>query len=346
VTRLWSDATRKTTAASENAELRDAVLQTQTARSAEATSVAEGNIEVVGEGQIISRYLNGQAAVRIGPAPSTAGGLHGTGLYVRSEQNQQIFWATHASDGRTEVVMGVNDDRVGRIWSKADEYWSRTYGLHRIQTLDGAECHVLADGNLWLDTNSDLDVSADGNIGLIADGSAALGGATGTFLQPESGAGVANVRMDTVTGRITYVPSTVRAKRDIQDLPVDTATVLQLRPRTWLPGPGKRHCPDWVHERHTDPDQCCAGETVEPPADAPREVGFVAEELDELGLNDFVEYDSEGLPASIRYDRLAAALIPLAQQQQSQIDALTEQVKQLAARVAERAPEPNTRRQT
>jgi hypothetical protein len=145
--------------------------------------------------------------------------------------------------------------------------------------------------------------------------------------------------MDTTTGQITWVASTERVKSDIQDLDIDPTVVLQLRPRTWLPGPVPRQCPEWAHAQHAGND-CRAGEMVDPPADAPREVGFVAEELDALGLTAFVEYDGEGLPISIRYDRISAALIPVVQQQAQQITALQDALTALTERVAALEPQP------
>jgi len=356
VTKVWSDATDDRATAALFAEVWAAIFQLQTARTAESTSVSTGNIEVVGDGQIVSRYLSGQPAVRIGPVGSSAGpGLtHGTGLYVGGEQDQSIFWATHASDGRTEVVMGVNEHRVGRIYSKVDDYWSQTFGLHRIQTRDGAECHILSDGKLWLYTNADWRVDVNGaafmditsNMQIVAQGVAALGGAAGTYLQPEATGLAANVHM-AADGRVYRSTSSRRYKSDIQDAAFDPDAVLQLQPRTWLPGSIPRTCPDWLHEKHSDAAHCPAEQEPElPDPDARRQVGFVAEELVDLGLSDFVEFNADNEPEAIYYDRLTAALVPLLQRQQAQIDALTEQVKQLSARVAgqEHAPEPNTTR--
>lgn len=314
-----------------------------------------GGITVRDDGRIRAKYANGQSGIVFGPVgvADQPGVPHGTGLYVWTEDGTPIWWVTQASDGRTELVTGTDDIPIQRIWHRVDEERHYVYESYTVQSFDGADIGIFSDGALTLfadgdgglsvngngsiDADGDLDIDATGTaqitagtvLQLLCDGQAALGGATGTFLQPESGAGVANMHIDTTTGQVTYVPSTARAKRDIQDLTVDTDMVLHLRPRTWLPGPGRRHCPPWLHDTHTDPAQCCAGETVAPPEDAPREVGFVAEELHDLGLADFVDYDEAGLPASIRYDRLTAALVPLLQQQQAQIAALAERVAAL-----------------
>jgi hypothetical protein len=335
-------------------------LQRSTARTAEATSIGAGGIVTKDGGRIEAQYTNGGTGVLFGEVPqgSHPEVPHGTGLYVWSQDGVPMWWVTHASDGRTEMVTGTDEIPIERIWYRVGEFRNTVHGVFNVQTVDGANLELLSDGRLWLyaDGNCDMDVQGDLDIDvqgtaqissptltqILSGGDTAIGGSTGVFLQPESGAGVANMRIDTVTGRVTYIPSTARAKRDIQDLSVDVETVLRLRPRTWLPGPGRRHCPEWLHTSHKDPAECCDGQAVEPPENPPREVGFVAEELDELGLSEFVEYDTAGLPASIRYDRITAALVPLLQRQQAQIDALAEQVQQLATRVAAQEHNPNT----
>lgn len=370
---LFSDATAPDQIKRDLQDEKRRSQQARTARTAEATTIGEGGITVKG-GTIAAQYPSGRDAAKFGPLELVSTGApDGHGLLVQADDDglgRDIFRAKYSANSRRLVVIGQNPeaDASGAIdWFVADAVQIDLHshgselriqshhggdvkilggdnttapGNVEIYTYDGGDWTADIDGDIDFDANGTVLIQGDGTMQLLCDGQAALGGATGTFLQPESGAGVANVRMDTATGRITYVPSTARAKRDIQDLAIDVDTVLQLRPRTWLPGLGRRHCPEWVHANHTDPSQCCDGDTVEPPADAPREVGFVAEELDELGLGEFVEYDHEGLPASIRYDRLTAALVPLLQRQQTQLDALTEKLEQLAAHTAGQEPAP------
>lgn len=97
----------------------------------------------------------------------------------------------------------------------------------------------------------------------------------------------ANVNVDAVTGVLARSTSSRRYKQDIEDLDLDLAAILKMRPRTWR---DKR-------DVAADPDR------------APRYVGFVAEELHDAGLGMFVGYDAEGLPESVNYDRLTVALL-------------------------------------
>jgi hypothetical protein len=341
-----------------------------TARTAQATTVSEGdfvvkgggNVTVKDGGSISAEYPSGRSAAKFGPLVlESTGAADGHGLLVQADDDSEgrdVFRAKYV-DGHRYVYIGETPgpDASGAVDSfVADAFW---IGLHahqeelRLQTHDGADLLMYVNGDMDMVVDATWDANITGNLDFDAQGTAliqsnttmqflcegqtAVGGTTGTFLQPASGTGTANVRMDPTTGLITYIASTERSKTDIQDLHVDIDTVLQLRPRTWLPGSVPRQCPEWLHATHTEDAECHAGELVDPPPDARREVGFVAEELDALGLSDFVEYDPEGLPSSIRYDRLTAALVPLLQSQQQQIAALSERITALEP--AQRAPE-------
>lgn len=55
-------------------------------------------------------------------------------------------------------------------------------------------------------------------------------------------------------------------------------------------------------------------------------LGVMAEDLDDLGLTDFVYYDELGRPDGVAYDRLALALIPLIQNQEQRLRAIEERL--------------------
>jgi len=109
----------------------------------------------------------------------------------------------------------------------------------------------------------------------------------------------ANVFM-TAAGIIQRVTSSLRYKTNVEDAEIDPKDVLKLRPRTW---------------QDKDEYQVMDDE-------APRYVGFIAEELDAAGLGLFVEYDLQGRPDAIQYDRLVAALIEVVKDQEKRIKTL------------------------
>jgi hypothetical protein len=308
--------------------------QGRTARTSEATTIGTGGVvvengaditldgggllAVQGGSRIVVRYPSGGDAAYFGYIGNSTGVI-AYGMLMFDEEGNNVFRIQDTAGGSQVIVGGVTPAASFQAYADELDFRSETVDIRGTGTVN-----IFAEGTDFAQL-------------LSLGGQAAIGGVTGTFIRPQSGSGTANVRMDTTTGQITWVSSTERVKTDIRDLDVDPAVVLQLRPRTWLPGPAPMQCPEWAHAQHTA-DECRAGELVAPPEDAPREVGFVAEELDALGLSDFVEYDAEGLPVSIRYDRVSAALVPVVQQQAEQITALQESLTALTERVAALEP--------
>jgi hypothetical protein len=62
------------------------------------------------------------------------------------------------------------------------------------------------------------------------------------------------------------------------------------------------------------------------PEDSPLEIGVIAEELDELGLTQFVWYDEKGRPGAVHYERLALALVPIIQDHETRLNAIEERL--------------------
>lgn len=109
----------------------------------------------------------------------------------------------------------------------------------------------------------------------------------------------ANVHMS-LTGLISQVTSSIQNKVDVEDAPIDIDALLRLRPRTW------RDRAEVEREPETDRWH----------------VGLVAEEVDEAGLPEFVDYDEAGQPQAVTYDRLVVALLEVVKEQQGRLDAL------------------------
>lgn len=88
------------------------------------------------------------------------------------------------------------------------------------------------------------------------------------------------LHINTTTGVVVETASSRRYKRDIEDYTKGLETVLQLRP---------------VSFKYQD--------------DENPNTGLIAEEVNELGLPEFVRYDAENAPHSIPYENLTALLI-------------------------------------
>lgn len=183
-------------------------------------------------------------------------------------------------------------------------------------------------GNINIDT-SDLTISSSSQIDLVSSTVRALGNltTTGTFVAAStittnsnayvngllynygitSVSSTSNVRLG-ADFRFYTISSSRRYKADIQDVEYGLKA-LQLRPRTWV-------------------DKTAYEENGNSTEGLTRVPGFIAEELDEIGLGELVEYKN-GIPESISYDRMVGALIPVIQHQQSVIESLTSRLEAL-----------------
>jgi hypothetical protein len=59
------------------------------------------------------------------------------------------------------------------------------------------------------------------------------------------------------------------------------------------------------------------------------QLGVIAEELVELGLEQFVFFDEQGQPDGVAYEKLALALLPLLQAQADRLDAFEARLTEL-----------------
>lgn len=101
-------------------------------------------------------------------------------------------------------------------------------------------------------------------------------------------------------GRIGHVPSSRRYKQDVAPATLTAADVLALQLVTFR--------------------YIAAVEELGDDADV--EVGLIAEDVADLGLDWLVYRDAEGHPAGIRYERLALALLPIIQDYERRLTAL------------------------
>lgn len=167
-----------------------------------------------------------------------------------------------------------------------------------IQRDDGAFESVIGGDTINVNSAGDLNMFAGGgDLYLNGDRVHILHG-TDVRIGHDTTGSAANCHI-TTDGRIYRVSSSLRYKTDVSAAEVDPAAVLSLQGRTWV-------------DKASEDDQ-----------GARRHVGFIAEELDAAGLTDFVDYDDEGRPDAIQYDRLSVGLLAVVKSQQAQLDALS-----------------------
>lgn len=119
--------------------------------------------------------------------------------------------------------------------------------------------------------------------------------------------------------RLRLVTSSLRYKRNVEDLDIEVAQILALRPRTY------NRIDDW------DP---VTDEALPLTENSPRYPGFIAEEAEELGLIPWLTYNDEGLVDGFKYETFVVAQQAVLRAQDKRIAELEEKNAALEARLA------------
>lgn len=173
--------------------------------------------------------------------------------------------------------------------------------LREIQALDGSQIYNtvqdlknLLDGLL---DATDINVTGDITAGGTITANTAFDSIP-TYSRNVTGSGSYRSLWVNIDGQIGYVPSSSQFKRDVVALAPDVS-VLDVQV---------------VNFRYKD--------AVANMGDAaPIEVGVIAEQVHDLGLTWLVDYDENGAPFGVKYDRLALALLPIVQTLCTRLDA-------------------------
>ena len=287
--------------------------------SAQIGNFLEINAEQVTGGSFSGKTFEGgsfEGAVIIGGAiattryPSSDGGIHlatSTGLRGWDSSGTQTFqldpntgsvsisarlYATN-SQNRGVILIPTTSAGGGGLWftddgtgsSNAASIWRSNYDPNSAEPLNirGANGgHVHVRGGLQVTRGgliSEVSVTSYGDI--YGEGSL-------TVRRPGSTSGSANAQYQS-NGRLRMITSSRRYKKNIAYWNPEASRVLALQPRQW---------------QHSDPAE---PENI----DERWYVGFIAEEVDELGLKGLVRYEGDGKggwrPEALNYDRFAAA---------------------------------------
>lgn len=111
--------------------------------------------------------------------------------------------------------------------------------------------------------------------------------------------GAYRVQYINISGAMGYVPSSLQFKQDVNTAPDVAAAMLAMRVVTFR----YRQAVAELGE----------GATVE--------WGVIAEEIESLGLTWLVDYDSEGKPEGVKYERLVLGVIPIIQDHEERLRA-------------------------
>ena len=202
------------------------------------------------------------------------------------------------------IVTGINSTGVGVSFSNNAATYGRTYTL-AIST--GTGSNQLAVGN---HTHTAGAVGAHTHNASVSFFSSVIsggshghgGGATGTHTH-----GVTPVGSVTVGSVIT---STIKLKQDISDFMVqDPKNILNLKIKRYkyknsVRGIQNRYNREWMY-------------------------GYIAEEVQDLGIEQILAYDKNGDPDGIDYGLLSTLILELVKVQQTEIDSLKEEIQRL-----------------
>ena len=174
---------------------------------------------------------------------------------------------------------------------------------------DGSGYCLLIDGNnieeaytadgLHINSDSPSDVylvngGGEVGIGTMTPGTKlAVVGLTGT-------SSYNNVKVNTTTGDFYFESSSKKYKDNIQDFEQDFSKIYQAEPKIY-----------------TDK------------ASGQREIGFIAEEFDALGLNELVIYDADSNPIGLKYDKISLYLLELMKNNDTEMSAMQEKIDRM-----------------
>lgn len=194
------------------------------------------------------------------------------------------------SAGELSVASGQRATAMGE-WALADSYGSFAIGRYN---LGGG------DANTWVATDPLFIV---GNGTSMGRSNAFEVKKNGQLFAPTLGSigAMKTMMYNSTTGEIGYDNSSRRYKINIETLQDNWTKLLQTRPVSY--------------SRPQNPDF--------------QEIGYIAEELDSIGLNNLVGYNVEGLPDYVHYDRIVLYLTEIIKNQNQQINSLTQDVAEL-----------------
>ncbi len=303
-------------------EIKRRLADRETAAPLQSATISSGGLTVKDGGAITAEHTDGSPAAYFGPITLADGSPFGTGLLIQAPigpdnddaaQGPDVFMAKVDADGSRSVYIGQVESPVDNLWSLSKyATFQATDGNVYLEAMNG--WGTLKGKSAWVEA-TDGTATVKGSAGLTLDsgGQIVLRSATArVFIDHETTSNAGNCYIGT-TGVVQRSTSSLRYKQDVEDLAVDVDDVLKLRPRTWR---------DRL-EVEADPDV------------RTRYVGFIAEELDDAGLAQWVLYDEQGRPDAIAYDRLTAALVPVVQHQQRRLDDQARQIADLTAQLDE-----------
>ena len=247
----------------------------------------------------------------VGSATITAGQINGSSIYIGSSGQFQVDASGNLNASSATVTGTITTSNltatggtVGGFTLSSTNIYTANLNIASSGTISGGNSQTIyyGYGNFGGGSNT-------GGYRLFVTGTSSLGGdtyVTGYLYNPGyiSTTGAANMRINTSSGLIAYTSSSQRYKVEIQEQAIPASSILALNPKSYV-------------DRH-EFDEKGNSEGLQ------RWLGLIAEDIDQIPvLKDLlVEYNEEGQPNSVYYDRVATALIPLLKDHEARINKL------------------------
>ena len=204
--------------------------------------------------------------------------------------------------GGAGIVTSINSSGVGVSFSNAAATFGRSYTL-TVNT--GTGSNQLAIGN-----HTHAAGAVANHTHTVQGASYAINNSGAHGHVSATGVHTHGVSIPTIT---TSNPSTLRLKKEIQDHAFDPKLLLKLNLKKYKYKNEVRYLQDSLHREWM--------------------YGYIAEEVQESGLEEILGYDKEGKVDSIQYGVLATLAIELIKQQQNDIDSLKEEIQRLKEKI-------------
>jgi hypothetical protein len=184
--------------------------------------------------------------------------------------------------------------------SEEAKKWLRIQNLYQSGGSSGGQCEFRFEIGDESSPLTAMTIEENGDVGIGTPDPAtkfAVVGLTGT-------SSYNNVRVNTANGAFYYETSTQRNKENIQPLDSDFDRIFQAEPKVYI-------------------DK----------ASGQREIGYIAEEFDALGLTDLVIYDADGQPNGLKYERISLYLLEVMKERSDSFTRLETQVAAMQAQL-------------
>lgn len=236
--------------------------------------------------------------------------------YTKGAPAELMLRGAHGADVRIQDDLYVNQRcKVNRLECRSDFQNDGNANIKRNLTVgggrDGSAGSIFApivDAAQYY-VRDRIDIQGSGVF--VNYGALRQHGSTVYFHNLPSSSSTGNMVINNTNRRAYQNFSTRRVKSNIEDWTPSAEQVLALQPRQWV---------------HNDPNN-------DPEDNGAHSVGFIAEEVEEAGLESLVVYGTDGLPQSLSYDRFPAAQQVVLQKHEAEIQELRAENDELKNRL-------------